>query len=113
MTDFAAARPVTPSPDRAYRILLVEDDEADAVLVDELLHDTGPRFAPSTRTTLAGARSELASREIDCILLDLHLPTRPVQPLLLGRPSHRFDDVSHELRGRWSCTGAANHGVGA
>ncbi|MBK3575641.1 SpoIIE family protein phosphatase [Streptomyces sp. MBT65] len=63
-----------PSPDPAYRILLVEDDEADAVLVDELLHDTGLRFELSTRTTLAGARRELASRDIDCILLDLHLP---------------------------------------
>lgn len=62
------------SPAPLYRILLIEDDEADAVLVEELLQDTGLRFELTTRTTLAGARTELATRPIDCILLDLHLP---------------------------------------
>ncbi|MFD5885097.1 PP2C family protein-serine/threonine phosphatase [Streptomyces sp. NPDC060334] len=63
------------SPDEPlYRILLVEDDEGDALLVEELLHDTGMRFELTTRTTLAEARVELAAHRIDCVLLDLHLP---------------------------------------
>ncbi|MFD7573777.1 response regulator, partial [Streptomyces sp. NPDC059810] len=60
--------------DPTYRILLIEDDAADALLVEELLYDTGLRFELTTRTTLADARTELAARSIDCILLDLHLP---------------------------------------
>ncbi|MFF4393957.1 PP2C family protein-serine/threonine phosphatase [Streptomyces sp. NPDC001552] len=58
----------------AYRILLVEDDAADAPLVEELLHDSELRFELTTSISLAEARSELASRAVDCILLDLHLP---------------------------------------
>lgn len=57
-----------------YRILLIEDDPGDALLVEELLHDTGMRFALTTRTTLTEARAELAGSPIDCVLLDLHLP---------------------------------------
>ncbi|MER5966391.1 fused response regulator/phosphatase [Streptomyces sp. NPDC002057] len=65
----------TPAPaDPTYRILLVEDDEADALLVEELLHDTGLRFELTTRTTLAEARPELSSHAHNCVLLDLHLP---------------------------------------
>ncbi|MFD3775388.1 PP2C family protein-serine/threonine phosphatase [Streptomyces sp. NPDC058612] len=70
---------MTDSPDvapgeAAYRVLLVEDDEGDALIVGELLHDTGLRFELTTRTTLAAARAELARGPIDCVLLDLHLP---------------------------------------
>lgn len=61
-------------PDPGYRILLVEDDRGDALLVGELLHDTGLRFELTTRTSLADARTELTTRAIDCVLLDLHLP---------------------------------------
>ncbi|MCX5409166.1 fused response regulator/phosphatase [Streptomyces sp. NBC_00335] len=57
-----------------YRILLIEDDEADALLVEELLHDTELRFELTTSTSLADAHSALAARTVDCILLDLHLP---------------------------------------
>ncbi|MYS33705.1 serine phosphatase RsbU (regulator of sigma subunit) [Streptomyces sp. KhCrAH-43] len=57
-----------------YRILLIEDDLGDALLVEELLNDTGLPFELTTRTTLAQARTELASSQADCILLDLHLP---------------------------------------
>ncbi|MEV4950014.1 fused response regulator/phosphatase [Streptomyces sp. NPDC053755] len=57
-----------------YRILLIEDDLGDAVLVEELLLDTGLRFELTTRTTLDAARSALVGSAIDCILLDLHLP---------------------------------------
>lgn len=63
------------APDEpVYRILLIEDDDGDALLVEELLHDTGMRFELTVRTTLAAARSALAGAPIDCVLLDLHLP---------------------------------------
>ncbi|MFJ4715515.1 PP2C family protein-serine/threonine phosphatase [Streptomyces sp. NPDC088785] len=64
------AAPGEPS----YRILLIEDDPGDALLVEELLHDTGLPSTLITTTTLAGARAELAAGPVDCILLDLHLP---------------------------------------
>ncbi|MGW5397660.1 PP2C family protein-serine/threonine phosphatase [Streptomyces sp. NPDC003952] len=58
----------------AYRILLVEDDAGDALIVEELLEDTGLRFELITRTSLDEARTELTRSPVDCILLDLHLP---------------------------------------
>jgi len=64
------ARPGDPET-----LLLVEDDPGDAVLVEELLADSG------LRATLSWARSLTEARELldrggprDCILLDLHLP---------------------------------------
>ncbi|MFB8025533.1 SpoIIE family protein phosphatase [Streptomyces sp. NPDC056465] len=66
--------PDAPSGPPHYRILLIEDDLGDALLVEELLHDTGLPFQLTTRTTLAEARTELATSQADCILLDLHLP---------------------------------------
>ncbi|MFF3771375.1 PP2C family protein-serine/threonine phosphatase [Streptomyces sp. NPDC002232] len=57
-----------------YRILLIEDDRGDALIVEELLLDTGLRFELTTRSTLAEARETLADHPVDCILLDLHLP---------------------------------------
>ncbi|MFF3617008.1 PP2C family protein-serine/threonine phosphatase [Streptomyces sp. NPDC002580] len=60
--------------EQEYQVLLVEDDQGDALLVEELLHDSGLRFKLITCSTLAEARTELAVRPVDCILLDLHLP---------------------------------------
>ncbi|WP_329113828.1 PP2C family protein-serine/threonine phosphatase [Streptomyces sp. NBC_01465] len=57
-----------------YRILLVEDDEGDALLVEELLVDTVLDHALVHCRTLAEARSKLAEQPADCVLLDLHLP---------------------------------------
>ncbi|MEW1905838.1 fused response regulator/phosphatase [Streptomyces sp. NPDC086147] len=73
MSATASGRGTAPH-EPTYRILLIEDDLGDALLVEELLHDTGLRFELTTRTTLAEARAELAGAPIDCILLDLHLP---------------------------------------
>lgn len=74
MTTAGDGLPDAPSGSRHYRILLIEDDLGDALLVEELLHDTGLPFELTTRTTLAQARTELATSQADCILLDLHLP---------------------------------------
>ncbi|GFN09150.1 hypothetical protein Smic_77060 [Streptomyces microflavus] len=74
MTTAGEHAPDTPSGSPRYRILLIEDDLGDALLVEELLHDTGLSFELTTRTSQAEARTELASSRADRILLDLHLP---------------------------------------
>src|SRR5580698_1555054 len=58
-------------PDR-MRILLIEDDDGDALLVDELLLDAGAPFALRRARSLADARPALA--DVECVLLDLELP---------------------------------------
>src|SRR3954453_13695105 len=61
----AAASPI--------RILLVEDDDGDALLVEELLDISGARVEITRAATLAEAlRADLQA--IDCVLLDLDLP---------------------------------------
>lgn len=60
-----------PPADR-MRVLLVEDDDGDALLVDELLLDAGAPFALMRARTLAEAGPLLAAA--GCVLLDLELP---------------------------------------
>ncbi|MFD7539872.1 PP2C family protein-serine/threonine phosphatase [Streptomyces sp. NPDC059819] len=74
MTVSATAFPDIAPGGPVYRVLLIEDDEGDALLVEELLHDTGLRFELTTRTSLADSRADLTAAPFDCILLDLHLP---------------------------------------
>ncbi|MGY6021711.1 PP2C family protein-serine/threonine phosphatase [Streptomyces spinosirectus] len=57
-----------------YRILLVEDDDGDALLVEELLFDTDLPHSLARCRTAAEARTALAADPVDCVLLDLHLP---------------------------------------
>ncbi|MFG2636357.1 PP2C family protein-serine/threonine phosphatase [Streptomyces sp. NPDC048362] len=57
-----------------FRILLVEDDDGDALLVEELLYDTDLPHTLARCRTAAEARRALASDPVDCVLLDLHLP---------------------------------------
>ncbi|MFI5972592.1 PP2C family protein-serine/threonine phosphatase [Streptomyces sp. NPDC051452] len=57
-----------------FRILLVEDDDGDALLVEELLYDTDLPHTLARCRTAAEARRALASAPVDCVLLDLHLP---------------------------------------
>ncbi|MYW16894.1 SpoIIE family protein phosphatase [Streptomyces sp. SID2955] len=57
-----------------FRILLVEDDDGDALLVEELLYDTDLPHTLTRCRTAADARRALASSSLDCVLLDLHLP---------------------------------------
>jgi serine phosphatase RsbU (regulator of sigma subunit) len=60
----------------AITVLVVEDDEGDALLVAELLEDGFPPMAILRSRTLAEALAELErdQRTVDCVLLDLGLP---------------------------------------
>ncbi|MFF8727195.1 PP2C family protein-serine/threonine phosphatase [Streptomyces sp. NPDC015171] len=60
--------------DAPYAVLLVEDDDGDALLVEELLHDTDLPHTLTRCRTAADARRVLAADPVDCVLLDLHLP---------------------------------------
>ncbi|WP_433663786.1 PP2C family protein-serine/threonine phosphatase [Nocardia sp. CA-128927] len=68
-------------PDRAtvwswpeLSVLLVEDDQADALLVEELIADGAPGLPMRWVRSAAEARALLATQLPDCVLLDLHLP---------------------------------------
>jgi serine phosphatase RsbU (regulator of sigma subunit) len=58
-------------PER-FHVLLIEDDDGDALLVEELLLDAGVPFALNRARSLADARQSLA--DTTCVLLDLELP---------------------------------------
>jgi serine phosphatase RsbU (regulator of sigma subunit) len=60
-----------PAPDR-MRVLLIEDDDGDALLVEELLLDAGAPFLMSRARSLAEASQNVAGAA--CVLLDLELP---------------------------------------
>lgn len=62
----------SPSAPERLRVLLVEDDNADAFLVRELLDEAGIEVDLTVAPTLGQARESLA--EVDCVLLDLGLP---------------------------------------
>ena len=66
------SRSAVELPADRMRILLIEDDDGDALLVDELLLDAGAPFALRRARSLAEARRELAG--VGCVLLDLELP---------------------------------------
>jgi CheY-like chemotaxis protein len=57
----------------ALHLLLVEDDDGDAMLVEELLHDAGIDTDVTRAWSLEAALDALAM-PVDCILLDLGLP---------------------------------------
>jgi DNA-binding response OmpR family regulator len=64
--------PPARAPD-AIRVLLVEDDDGDALLVDDLLTDALPGARIARSRTFGDALAELDAG-IDCVLLDLQLP---------------------------------------
>ena len=75
MTDALTDGAAPPSAPAAYRVLLVEDDAGDALLVEEMLADTGLNISLQWVQTFAETLSALSRPEQpDCILLDLHLP---------------------------------------
>ncbi len=61
--------------DGPQSVLLVEDDPGDALLVEELLADSGMRASLAWARSLADAKAMLSRGDLPgCILLDLHLP---------------------------------------
>src|SRR4051794_2806855 len=67
-----------PSPvslsEETFRLLLVEDDDGDAFLVQELLIEADEHFDLLRARSVAEAISALESEGVNCILLDLALP---------------------------------------
>jgi CheY-like chemotaxis protein len=55
-------------------VLLVEDDRADALLVEELIADTAVDIDFAWTPSVSEAERELIRRRPDCVLLDLNLP---------------------------------------
>ncbi len=75
--------PGIPAPDnrvactaggQSLSVLLVEDDRADALLVEELIADVAANVTFAWATSIADAEDELARGRPDCVLLDLNLP---------------------------------------
>src|SRR4051794_19533902 len=87
---------------RPMRLLLIEDDPGDALLVEELLVESSLPSSLTWCRTLEAADSELSGGH-DCVLLDLGLPdTRGltgVRKILAAAPESAvvvltgFDDV--------------------
>ena len=73
-TGAAEVEQAAPADPDTYRILLVEDDPGDALLVRELLADTGLAHTLRWTLSLGEALAEARREPPDCILLDLHLP---------------------------------------
>jgi serine phosphatase RsbU (regulator of sigma subunit) len=69
-----AVRSPFSGEDETYRILVIEDDAGDALLVEEMLSDTDLRYTLRWKQTLADALADLRQNAADCVLLDLHLP---------------------------------------
>ncbi|MFJ8211993.1 PP2C family protein-serine/threonine phosphatase [Streptomyces sp. NPDC096033] len=55
-------------------VLLIEDDEGDALLVEALVEDSGTEVRLGRARSLADALRLLETGTPDCVLLDLHLP---------------------------------------
>ena len=67
--------PVAPTASwQSISLLLVEDDRADAVLVEDLIADAATDIRVVWAQSMAHAEQELAAARPDCVLLDLHLP---------------------------------------
>jgi serine phosphatase RsbU (regulator of sigma subunit) len=60
------------APRQRLRVLLIEDDDGDALLVEEMLAETNVAVDLNRFTTLTQALSDPI--DADCVLLDLHLP---------------------------------------
>jgi serine phosphatase RsbU (regulator of sigma subunit) len=62
-----------PGANEPAQLLLVEDDDGDAILVQELLSDAAPHLHVTRVGTLRAAEETLPGG-LDCVLLDLGLP---------------------------------------
>jgi len=65
---------ILPTQVGLTRVLLVEDDEGDAFLVQELIADSGAAIELRRAGSVAQALRILATGDIACVLLDLDLP---------------------------------------
>ncbi len=75
MSSLAAAPTHAPAPPRLLRVLAVEDNPGDAILVREMLRDADPLgFELVHSPTLAAGIDVMLDLEPDCVLLDLSLP---------------------------------------
>ncbi|WP_082135610.1 PP2C family protein-serine/threonine phosphatase [Mycobacterium sp. EPa45] len=59
---------------RPISLLLIEDDQGDAFLVEELISEAGADISVEWAASMAIAQDKLAVRRPDCVLLDLNLP---------------------------------------
>ncbi len=59
---------------RPISLLLIEDDQGDAILVEELISEAGADISVEWAASMAIAQEKLAVHRPDCILLDLNLP---------------------------------------
>jgi serine phosphatase RsbU (regulator of sigma subunit) len=68
-----APGPLSQAPPRELELLLVEDDDGDALLVEDQLGIDLPEGSVGRARSIAEARAQL-DEPYDCVLLDLHLP---------------------------------------
>lgn len=59
---------------RPISVLLIEDDQGDALLVEELIADAGADITVYWAASMAIAEDKLTTNRPDCVLLDLNLP---------------------------------------
>lgn len=77
MTDRSVASPASAPP---VRVLLVEDDDGDAFLVEELLREDSTSVRIElTRAQSLGEALDLLPGSVECVLLDLGLPDSAAQ----------------------------------
>jgi diguanylate cyclase (GGDEF)-like protein len=75
MTSMPATQDVTAPAKEALRVLSIEDNPGDAILVREMLRDASPDgFHLENADRLSAAVASLLNGAIDCVLLDLSLP---------------------------------------
>ncbi len=84
------AQPPTSAARSPIRLLLVEDDDGDALLVEELLAVSGAHVEIVRAGTLGAARREDLGR-VDCVLLDLDLPDAQGLRALYELKAHQAD----------------------
>ncbi len=66
--------PPQPRPTQTTRILLIEDSNTDAMLIQAHLRKADPSFVVRREVRLADGLAQVARGEADVILLDLNLP---------------------------------------
>ncbi|BBX06783.1 PP2C family protein-serine/threonine phosphatase [Mycolicibacterium aichiense] len=59
---------------RPISLLLIEDDQGDAILVEELISEAGADISVEWAASMAIAQEKLVAHRPDCVLLDLNLP---------------------------------------